>query len=163
AALLALPGLAVAALGTSRVLGYYSSVGHAHVPVGSALKWAAIDTMMLAYSAGWVVVPGALVGLAYALVRPRVRVERAFGAFVAAMLALASRVPLSGFTVATNKQDSPFLFAVFKLERLTSVGDGSLLVALAAGALSVLAVALVRTRRGAAVALAISAALGAAA
>jgi len=30
-------------------------------------------------------VPGALVGLAYALVRPRVRVERAFGAFVVFM------------------------------------------------------------------------------
>src|SRR5207237_675777 len=73
AALLALPGLAVAALGTSRVLGYYSSVGHAHVPVGSALKWAAIDTMMLAYSAGWGVRPGQLVGLAYAHVPPAVR------------------------------------------------------------------------------------------
>src|SRR5919204_23008 len=79
---LALGGLAVAVLGTSRVLGYYSSVGHDHVPVGSALKWAAIDTMMLAYSAGWILVPGALVGLAYALVRPRFRAERAFGTFV---------------------------------------------------------------------------------
>jgi hypothetical protein len=219
AALLALPVLAVAALGTSRVLGYYSSVGHDHVPVGSALKWAAIDTMMLAYSAGWILVPGALVGLAYALVRPRVRVERAFGALVVflalflfveaaiyaargstryqerylfsllplvaplfglyvkrgwprrgavaliavAMLALASRVPLSGFTIADNKQDSPLLFAVFKLERLTSVENGSLAVALAAGLLSVAAVLIVRTRRGAAVALAVSAALGAAA
>jgi hypothetical protein len=220
AALLALPGLAVAALGSSRVLGYYSSVGHDHVPVGAALKWAATDTMMLAYSAGWILVPGALVGLAYALVRPRVRVERAFGAFVvflalflfleaaiyaargstryqerylftllplvaplfglyaargwprrgavaliaAAMLALASRVPLSGFTVADNKQDSPFLFAVFKLERLmNSVGNGSLAVALLAGALSVLAVLIVRTRRGPAIALALTVALGAAA
>jgi hypothetical protein len=219
AALLALPALAVAALGTSRVLGYYSSVGHDHVPVGGALKWAAIDLMMLAYSAGWILVPGALVGLGYALVRPRVRVERAFGALVvflalflfveaaiyaargstryqerylfsllplvaplfglyvkrgwprraavaliaAAMLALASRVPLSGFTIADNKQDSPFLFAVFKLERLTSVGNGSLAVAIAAGLLSVAAVLIVRTRRGAAVALAVSAALGAAA
>jgi hypothetical protein len=219
AVLLALPVLAVAALGTSRVLGYYSSVGHQHVPVGSALKWAATDTMMLAYSAGWILVPGALVGLAYALVRPRVRVERAFGAFVvfmalflfveaavyaargstryqerylftllplvaplfglyvargwprrgavaliaAAMLALASRVPLSGFTVADNKQDSPFLFAVFKLERLTSVGSGSLAVALVAGLLSVLAVLIVGARRGAALALTISVVLGAAA
>src|SRR5437764_767881 len=52
------------------------------MPLGAALRWAATDTMMLAYSAGWILVPGALVGLAYALVRPRVRVERAFGAFV---------------------------------------------------------------------------------
>jgi hypothetical protein len=220
AALLALPGLAVAAVGTSRVLGYYSSVGHDHVPVGSALKWAAIDTMMLAYSAGWILIPGALVGLAYALVRPRFRAERAFAAFVlflalllfveaaiyaargstryqerylfsllplvaplfgvyvargwprraavaliaAAMLTLASRVPLSGFTIADNKQDSPFLFAVFELERmLKSVENGSLAVALAAGALSVLAVLVVRTRRGTAVALALTIACGAAA
>jgi hypothetical protein len=219
AALLALPCLGVAALGTSRVLGYYSSVGHDHVPVGSALKWAATDTMMLAYSAGWILVPGALVGLAYALVRPRFRAERAFGTFVlfvalllfveaaiyaargstryqerylftllplvaplfglyvargwprrgavaliaAAMLALASRVPLSGFTIADNKQDSPFLFAVFELERLLeSVENGSLAVALAAGALSVLAVLLVRARRGAAIALALTVACGAA-
>jgi hypothetical protein len=219
AALLGLPVLAVVALGSSRVLGYYSSIGHDHVAVGAALKWAGIDTMMLAYSAGWILVPGALIGLAYALVRPRVRVERAFGAFVvflalflfveaavyaargstryqerylftllplvaplfglyvargwprrgavaliaAGMLALASRVPLSGFTVADNKQDSPFLFAVFKLEQLTSVGNGSLVVAVTAAVLSVLAVLIVRTRRGVAAALAITVALGAAA
>jgi hypothetical protein len=218
AALLALPGIAVAALGTSRVLGYYSQVSSQHVPVVSALKWAAIDTMMLAYSAGWILVPGALVGLAYALARPRKRAERAFAtlmlflallmfveaaiyaargttryqerylfsllpllaplfglyvsrgwprrlavALVAAgMLVLASRVPLSGFTIADNKQDSPFLFAVFRLERLIGVGNGSLLVALLAGALSVAAVAIVRRRRGAAVALAATIVLGAA-
>jgi hypothetical protein len=218
AALLALPVLAVLALGTSRVLGYYSRVGHDHVPVVSALKWAAIDTMMLAYSAGWIMIPGALVALAYALVRPRFRVERALGVLVvflalflfveaavyaargstryqerylfsllplvapffglyvqrgwprrsavallaAAMLVLASRVPLSGFTVADNKQDSPFLFAVFKLEQLTSTGNGSLAVAIVAGLLSVGAVLIVRTRRGVVVALAVTAAIGAA-
>ncbi len=216
AALLVLPALAVAALGTSRVLGYYSSVGHQNVPVLSALKWAAIDTMMLAYSSGWIIVPGALIGLAYALLRPRLRVERAFAAFTvflalflfveaaiyaargstryqerylfsllplvaplfglyvargwprrlgvalisAAMLALASRVPLSGFTVADNKQDSPLLFAVYKLEDLTTIENGSLIVALAAGVLSVLAVLIVRRRRGAATAIAIAVALG---
>lgn len=81
-AMLAAPIPLVFAVGTDRVLGYYSQVGHAHVPLGAALKWASIDTMMLAYSAGWLLVPGALVGLAYALVRPRTRVEHAFGAFV---------------------------------------------------------------------------------
>jgi hypothetical protein len=218
-ALLALPGVAVAALGVSRVLGYYSLVAHQHVPVPSALKWAAIDTMMLAYSAGWILVPGAVIGLAYALLRPRLRSEHAFAAFTlcfglllfveaaiyaargstryqerylftllplvaplfglyvsrgwprrgamalvaAGMLVLASRVPLSGFTVADNKQDSPLLFAVFELERLTSVANGSLVVAIAAGALSVLAVALARRRFAAAVALALTICAGAAA
>jgi hypothetical protein len=218
-AMLALPGIAVAGLGVSRVLGYYSLVAHQRVPVLSALKWAAIDTMMLAYSAGWILVPGALLGLAYALVRPRLRAEHAFGAFTlcfgvllfveaaiyaargstryqerylfmllplvaplfglyvsrgwprrsamalvaAGMLVLASRVPLSGFTVADNKQDSPFLFAVFKLERMTTVANGSLAVAVAAGVLSVLGVVLARRRLGAAVALALTICAGAAA
>jgi hypothetical protein len=218
-ALLAVPGVAVACLGVSRVLGYYSLVAHQHVPVLSALKWAATDTMMLAYSAGWILVPGALLGLGYALVRPRLRSEHAFAAFTlcfglllfteaaiyasrgatryqerylftllpliapffclyvtrgwprrgamaliaATMLVLASRVPLSGFTVADNKQDSPFLFAVFKLEGMTTVANGSLAVALAAGALSVLAVLLARRRIGAAVAIGLTVAVGAAA
>ena len=206
--LLALPVVGVLALGTSRVLGYYSVVGHDHVPAFAALKWAAIDTMMLAYSSGWILVPGAIVGLALALVRPRTRVERAFGALAlflsagvfveaaiyaargstryqerylfallplvalafglyvkrgwphrlavaivsAAMLVLSVRVPLSGFTAADNKQDSPFLFAVFRLEGLLSVGTGTLLVAIAAGILSALAVALVGRKHAAAVA-----------
>ena len=208
-ALLALPGIAVAALGTSRVLGYYAVVGHDHVPVFAALKWAAIDAMMLFYSAGWILVPGALVGLALALARPRTRVERAFGAlsifltggiFVeaaiyaargstryqerylftllplvalafglyvkrgwphrlavavvsAAMLLISVRVPLSGFTVVDNKQDSPFLFAVFRLEGLLSIGTGTLLVAIVAGLFSLLAVVLVGRRHAAAIAL----------
>jgi hypothetical protein len=207
--LLGLPVLAVFALGPSRVLGYYAVVGHDHVPIFSALKWAAIDTMMLFYSAGWILVPGALVGLALALVRPRTRIERAFGAmaiFLAAgvfveaaiyaargstryqerylfallplvalafglyvkrgwphrlavavvsgaMLLLSVRVPLSGFTAADNKQDSPFLFAVFRLEGLLSVGTGTLAVAIVAGIFSVLAVMLVGRRHAAAIAM----------
>jgi hypothetical protein len=208
-ALLALPGVAIAALGTSTVLGYYSSIGHDHVPVFAALKWAAIDTMMLFYSAGWILVPGALVGLALALARPRTRVENAFGALSiflaggvfleaavyaargstryqerylfallplvalafglyvkrgwphrlavavvsAALLLLSVRVPLSGFTAADNKQDSPFLFAVFRLESLLSVGTGTLVVAIVAGIFSLLAVVLVGRRHAAAIAL----------
>ncbi|MGZ4395954.1 MAG: glycosyltransferase family 39 protein [Gaiellaceae bacterium] len=211
-ALLAVPVVGVFALGPSRVLGYYTQVPHAHVPVFAALKWAAIDTMMLAYSAGWILIPGAMVGLALALVRPRTRVERAFGAMAlflaggifveaavyaargatryqerylfallplvalafglyvkrgwphrlavavvsAAMLLLSVRVPLSGFTAADNKQDSPFLFAVFRLEALSSVGTGTLIVAIAAGILSVLAVVLVGRKHAAAIVLSLA-------
>ncbi|MGZ4381735.1 MAG: glycosyltransferase family 39 protein [Gaiellaceae bacterium] len=211
-ALLAVPVVGVLALGPSRVLGYYTQVPHAHVPVFAALKWAAIDTMMLAYSAGWILIPGAMVGLALALVRPRTRVERAFGAMAlflaggifveaavyaargatryqerylfallplvalafglyvkrgwphrlavavvsAAMLLLSVRVPLSGFTAADNKQDSPFLFAVFRLEALSSVGTGTLIVAIAAGILSVLAVVLVGRKHAAAIVLSLA-------
>ena len=38
--------------------------------------WGATDLMLLAYSSGWVLVPGAVVGLAYALWKPRSRDEK---------------------------------------------------------------------------------------
>jgi hypothetical protein len=69
-----------------------------------------------------------------------------------ALLALSARVPLSGYTIGDGKQDSPFLFGVFRLEGLTGIGTGSLAVAIAAGVLSALAVAVAYRLRGAAVA-----------
>jgi len=217
--LFALPVLAAGAVGFSRVLGYYSGITHLHVGAGSILHWAAVDAMLLAYSSGWILVPGALIGIALALARPRTRAERAFGALLvayalglfaeaalyassgstrfqerylftllplaapafglyvargwprrlglaliaAAMVALSARIPLSGFTAADNKQDSPFLFGVFRLESALGVGNGSLAVALAAAALSIAAVAVARRPRGAAVALALAVATAGAA
>jgi len=210
--LLAVPVVAAAALGPSRVLGYYSGIAHLKVGAGSIAHWTAVDAMMLAYSAGWILVPGALAGLALALVRPRFRAECAFGALAVSlalglfaeaalyassgstryqerylftllplaapafglyvsrrwprrlvlalvaisMLALSARVPLSGFTAADNKQDSPFLFAVFRLESLLGTADGALAVAAIAACLSLCAVAVAGRRRGAAAAIALS-------
>jgi hypothetical protein len=207
-ALLALPVMAALAVGPSRVLGYYSGIAHLHVRAGSIVHWAAVDAMLLAYSAGWILVPGALLGFALALVRPRDRAERSFGVLVgvfavglfveaalyassgstrfqerylftllplvapafglyvtrgwprrlwlgalaAGMVVLSARIPLSGFTAADNKQDSPFLFAVFRLESILGVGNGALAVALAAGVLSLAAVAFAGRSRGALVA-----------
>jgi hypothetical protein len=68
------------------------------------------------------------------------------GLLSAALLLLAARVPLSGYAAAHNKDDSPTLWAVLRLEGLMSVGNGSLAVALIAAALSVLA-ALVAFRK----------------
>ncbi|HEX6701347.1 MAG TPA: glycosyltransferase family 39 protein [Gaiellaceae bacterium] len=211
-ALLAAPVVAAAALGPSRILGYYSGIAHLKVGAGSIAHWAATDAMMLAYSAGWILVPGALAGIGLALARPRSRAERAFGALVvalgaglfveaalyassgstryqerylftllplvapafglyvsrgwprrlvlalvaAAMVALSARIPLSGFTAADNKQDSPFLFAVFRLESLMGTANGALAVAVVAACLSVAALAVARRRHGATVALALS-------
>ena len=55
----------------------------------------------------------------------------------AALLLLAARVPLSGYAAAHNKDDSPTLWAVLRLEGFLSVGNGSLAIALIAAALSV--------------------------
>ena len=202
------PVLLAFARGPSRVLGYYSNVAHLHVGP-SILHWAGTDLMLLAYSSGWVLVPGAVVGFGLALLRPRTRAEAAFGALVLAvagallleaglyatngshrfqerylitllplvapafgvyvkrgwparrgvvlaslgLLVLSARIPLSGFTIADAKQDSPFLLAVFRLEQHLGIDNGSLAVALLAAALSAVACALGLARRGAPLAL----------
>jgi hypothetical protein len=195
------PTLLLATLGSDRVLGVYSKGNHGMHP-SSLLRWIGNEAMLLMYSSGWVIVPGALVGLAYALRRSRGRTELAFavttvvlaaallleaaqiadtdsqrfqerylftlvpllgvafglyvkrglparipvGLLSAALLLVAARIPLSGYAAAHNKDDSPTLWAVLRLESLTSVGNGSLAVALIAGLLSGLA-ALVAFRK----------------
>jgi hypothetical protein len=68
--LVALAGAAFAVHG----LGYYHGVRDLPVDPGKLLHWAALDSMLLAYAAGWLIIPGALVALA----TPRTPVERAF-------------------------------------------------------------------------------------
>ena len=190
------PALLLALLGQERVLGVYAHGNHKLAPL-AMLGWVARDAMLLAYSCGWVIVPGALAGLVYAVVRPRTRAEVgfavttlllagalllaetdsqrfqerylfalvpllgvAFGLYVqrglpqripvalasAGLLLLAARIPLSGYAAAHNKDDSPTLWAVIRLESLVTTGNGALAVALIAAALSALA-ALVATRK----------------
>ena len=181
-------------LGPKRLLGYYSGVADLGVKPVQIGHWLGTDAMLLAYTAGFALVPGALVALALALWRPRSREESGFaalavgvllalfaeaalyatngsdrfqerylmvflplafpalwlwlrrgrpGARVVAALALglvvlAARVPLSGYTISDAKQDSPFLLAVFRLEKALTIGNGSLLVALVASGLALL-------------------------
>ncbi|MDQ5820222.1 MAG: glycosyltransferase family 39 protein [Actinomycetota bacterium] len=84
-ALFTAPVLVALALGPARVLGYYSGISRIEADPGRILHWLATDSMLLAYASGCVLVPGALVGLAFALVRPAARVERAFAALAAAV------------------------------------------------------------------------------
>jgi hypothetical protein len=72
------PAIAAFVAGPARVLGYYRTALDLHVNAGSILTWSGWDAMALAYAAGWIIVPGALVGLWLALVRPASRSERAF-------------------------------------------------------------------------------------
>jgi hypothetical protein len=64
-----------------------------------------------------------------------------------ALLLLAVRVPLSGYTIADLKQDSPFLIGLFRLEQLVGIANGSLLVAIAASVLAVAAAGIVARPR----------------
>jgi len=85
--LFALAGIGVLATGPTRAVGVYRGLFEHHVDAGGVLHWGALDAMTLAYAAGWVVVPGALLGLWLAFARPRSRDELAFGAVAVALVA----------------------------------------------------------------------------
>jgi hypothetical protein len=81
------PLAALIVLGPGRILGTYNAVADFHIRAGSIVHWVATDSMLLVYCAGWVVlVPGALIGFAYALGRPSSREEAAFGGIAAGLL-----------------------------------------------------------------------------
>lgn len=79
------PLLAVAALGPQKLLGAYAGVAHVTVSPGAIAHWASSDALLLVYASGFVLVPGALAGLALGLARPRARVESAFAALAVAL------------------------------------------------------------------------------
>lgn len=83
-----------------------------------------------------------LVGIAFALYASRGWPHRlAHGAIAAGLVALAARVPLSGFSAAEGKTNAPTLFAQARLEQaLEDVGLASLV---AAGAVTLLLAVLV--------------------
>lgn len=109
-ALLALPLLAVLALGPSRLLGVYAPVSHMHVN-GQLAKWVLLDLFLLAISTGVVLVPGALVALACA----RGRVESAFSALAVAFVGgVVFQAALFGSNGLDQFQER-YLFAVLPL------------------------------------------------
>ena len=195
-ALLALPLVALAAVGPGRVLGFYEGVLDLELASPELAKWVGVDAILLAYGAGAVLAPGSLLGLWLALRRPRSRVELAFGALAvplilallveaaayglagdrvqeryffyavplvgiafalyasrgwphrlahaalaAGLVALAARVPLSGFSAAEGKTNAPTLFAQARLEQ--ALGDVALASLLVAGAVTLLLATLV--------------------
>lgn len=69
-------------------LGLYGDLGAYSLPLGTVLGGAGVNALVLAYAAGWAIVPAALLGLALALARPRSTGELAFGAYAAAFVPL---------------------------------------------------------------------------
>ncbi len=186
--------------GPRSVLGYYDSVVSLDLSPVPIVRWMGADGMLLLYSSSWVLVPGALMGLALALWKPRSRAEFGFAVFsslvalavvfeaalyaangadriqeryffailpligilfalymsrglphrvphaliAGAALALSARVPLSGFSAADGKSNSPLLLAVGLLEqKVGDVGLASLTIALVVAGLSIVAAAAV--------------------
>ena len=85
-ALYAAPLVLAAALGPKRLLGYYSGVADLHIKPGAIGHWLGTDAMLLAYAAGFALVPGAVAGIVYAFRRPRSREESAVAALTVGLL-----------------------------------------------------------------------------
>ena len=79
---------AVLASGPAHTVGVYRWLFGVHTGPLGVVHWAALDAMTLAYTAGWIIVPGALLGVWLTLARPRSTDELAFG--VVAVLLVAA-------------------------------------------------------------------------
>jgi hypothetical protein len=88
-----------AAVGPKKLLGYYSGIANFDIRPGAIVHWLGADAMMLAYAAGFALVPGALAGLVVALRRPRTREE---GAFAALAVGLFLALFAEALAYATN-------------------------------------------------------------
>jgi hypothetical protein len=104
-AALALAVAAAVAAGPHRVVGYYASVLHLHArPLGVAESLGSNLTVLL-YTAGWILVPGAALGIVLAVWRPRSRVELAFATFTAILgAALLAQAALFGDSLMVQER-----------------------------------------------------------
>jgi hypothetical protein len=103
-------------------LGFYRGAGELEYSVLETLRWAGWTAALLPFAAGMLVVPGALLGLGYAVVRARTRAEAAFGVMTAVLLlALPVEAGLIGSGEAGKPLERyafyvvPLLFAAFFL------------------------------------------------
>jgi Dolichyl-phosphate-mannose-protein mannosyltransferase len=95
---LAVGGLLVAVTG-GVVFGQYLGAASLEYPLGDLVHWSVLSAGLLPFSAGWLVVPGALVGLGVMLARPQRSVDRGFAALVAV---LAPLLVLEAALIATG-------------------------------------------------------------
>lgn len=69
----------MAVIGLSRALGFYTAIGDFLTPAPSVfLDWLLLNLLILALSCGWLLAPGALLGIVVTLRAPRDRAERSF-------------------------------------------------------------------------------------
>jgi hypothetical protein len=95
-------------------LGYYKQAPSAFHLVNPAAVGR--NALVLAYAAGWIVVPAGLLGLAGALARPRTELERAFGALaLTSALAVFAETTLYGYSDLTYERYGCYLFPLLFL------------------------------------------------
>src|SRR5918995_3431958 len=103
-ALLVGAALAFVVLGTS-ALGYYSGAHELDYSLAETIRWGGWTTALLPFTAGLLVVPGAIVGLGFGLIRPRSAAERPFAAVTALLIVL---LPVQAGLVASGDAGRPF-------------------------------------------------------
>jgi hypothetical protein len=84
---LAAGGLLAAAVGFARLLGLYEGVLDQRAAPLELLERTGVNALVLAYASGWILLPGAILGFALALARPRGRNELAFAALALPLIA----------------------------------------------------------------------------
>jgi hypothetical protein len=105
AALVALGGAAILALlAGAPALGFYEGARTLDYPLDETLRWTAWTAALLPFGAGLLVVPGAVLGLVYA-VRDRRATGRAFGVLTALLVLL---MPLQAGLIASGESHKPF-------------------------------------------------------
>jgi hypothetical protein len=117
--LMAVPIAIALAVGPSRVLAFYGGVVDTKLDFGALLGNSARNLFVLIFASGFVLVPGALLGLGLAIVRPRSRAELAFAAFT--LLLTASLLGEAGMLGAAEQAQERYLFYVLPL---VAVGFG---------------------------------------
>ena len=110
-ALSAFACLAAAGLiGGAALLGFYGGARELDYPVLETLRWSGWTAGLLPFAAGMVVVPGAVMGLGFAVARPRRRAEAAFGVMSSILLVA---LPLQGGLIAAGEAHRPMERYVF--------------------------------------------------
>src|SRR5207302_313921 len=115
-ALVALGAVLLLAHGMRTNIGYYPGFLNLHVDLGHAVRVARSNALVLLFASGWVLVPGAALGVVLAVVRPRFRAELAFVAFAVPLAAvLIVQASLYGANDSTQER---YVFYVLPLVAL---------------------------------------------
>ena len=107
-ALFAVPLIATLAVGPARVLAYYEGVIHVGVDPLALLERTGMNLLVLLYASGFVLVPGAILGLVLVIARPRTRGELVFGAMT--LLLAVSLLVEAGLFGAFEQAQERYLF-----------------------------------------------------
>jgi hypothetical protein len=101
------------AVGFARVLGLYESALDQRAAPLELLQRTGVNALVLAYSSGWILLPGAILAFALALARPRGRAELAFGAM--ALPLIAALLLEAGLVGAVDHAQERYVFYALPL------------------------------------------------